>query len=209
MKENKIDKTGRLWVNQEGFDAGVLWSLSEEENKKVKRIVLDDIKAIYAARFDKFPNLEEINFRVKVFHLDNLCGCGKLEGFHIADNGKCDLSFEFRGQLPDVVAKNLSKTSWCDLLKYRPDFFKQIPLALFEDKEFIRSAFEHVVSGMTDRVRVIEDYHTFAKKKAEDEAVLKEIKYRIGLARQTFANDLEGHKKMCDDMRTELFGLDK
>ncbi|MBP3619620.1 MAG: hypothetical protein J6J24_03055 [Clostridia bacterium] len=209
MKENKIDRTGRLWVNQAGVDSGVFGSFSEEDDNKVTWIVLDGIEGIYTARFNRFPNLEKICVDVKTFYLDNLRGCKNLKHFHIADNGHANRSFSFIGEMPEDVAKNLTKTSWCDILKYRPDMFKQIPFALFEDQDFIKRAFDHIVIGMTDRVRVVEDIETFSKKKAEDELLLKEVKYRIGLARKTFAGDLEEHKKMCADVRAELFGLEK
>lgn len=149
----------------------------------VSEIRFFGIKEIVDFPFEKFRNLRCVmtGKDTEVFDFNSLAKCERLREIDVK-GGKSALDFNANlkivGEIPPKVAEKLAIPSWLDVLRYRPDFFFDIPKTRFQDQRFVKYCLDRCVWGMKKRGELVEDYANSEQRK-NDVALYRKMRTRI------------------------------
>lgn len=160
--------------------------------------------------YDKFPYLDTISvaYGVTKFNLEELRNCEHLKFIEI-NNTTYNRCITILGKLPSSVVKSFSDQGWIELLRYRPDLYKQIPSVMFDDPDFQSYSVRAVINGMQSRIKLIPEDKQLDQL-SRDKGLMEEIKYKIKIEKDKRKINDSQHSRILDTYKqyeTELSEL--
>ncbi|MBP3619623.1 MAG: hypothetical protein J6J24_03070 [Clostridia bacterium] len=173
----------------------------------------------FPKQLQDFPNLKTVlvSKEMEWFDLSKLQGCNNIEGIYFDEESYIYFNVKglqgynsktaIIGDLPSSVVNSLNADGWCELLKYLPDLYFQIPSKIFDGKRFEERSVDAVIFGMTERLKTTPREYVEPRKR-DDSLTLNLVRYRINEERKKRgAESISGDKdtKMYDAFKREMF----